>query len=264
MHEREGWRRGLAYVYRLLDTDRMGETPPGLGEIVAFARHAGFQGLNVTYPYKQAVIAHLDALSPEAEAVGAVNTVVFRDGRTTGHNTDMAGFAESFRRGLADRPHATVLLIGAGGAGAAVAEALLSRGVRRLILYDTDRSRAQVLAERIGPRATLCGDLAAAVAEADGAVNATPVGMAALPGTPLPPDLLRPALWVADIVYVPLETELLRLARARGCATMGGRGMAVLQAAYAFELFTGLRADEYAMARDFDRFDTTPRDQTIA
>jgi shikimate dehydrogenase len=108
------------------------------------------------------------------------------------------------------------------------------------------------LAARFGAgRAVVVGDLAAEVAAADGLVNCTPVGMAKLPGTPLPVALLRPALWVAEIVYFPLETELLRAARAIGCRTLDGGGMAVFQAVGAFRLFTGLEPDAARMQRHF-------------
>ncbi|MBJ3776980.1 shikimate dehydrogenase [Acuticoccus mangrovi] len=257
MHEAEGRRHGLAYVYKLLDTDRMGETPPDIGSLVAFARHFGFQGLNVTYPFKQAIMAHLDRLSADAQAVGAVNTVVFADGRAIGHNTDRSGFAASFRRDIAGRPHRNVLQLGAGGAGAAVASALLGSGVETLRLHDVDAGRAIDLAGRLAAtsgagRVSVAESVAAAAAEADGLVNATPVGMAASPGIAIAPELIRADMWVADIVYLPLETELLRCARAKGCLTLAGRGMAIHQAAFAFELFTGIVADIDAMGRDFD------------
>jgi shikimate dehydrogenase len=216
----------------------------------------GFSGLNITYPCKQAVVPLLDQLSPDARALGAVNTVVLKDGQRVGHNTDCSGFAESFRRGLPDVRRDRVVQLGAGGAGAAVAHALLAEGVGRLAISDTDTPRAEALAAdltaRFGAgRAVAVGDLVVEVAAADGLVNCTPVGMAKLPGTPLPVALLRPALWVAEIVYFPLETELLRAARAIGCRTLDGGGMAVFQAVGAFRLFTGLEPDAARMQRHF-------------
>lgn len=256
MHEAEGRRQGLSYVYTLLDTDRMGPNPPSLGELLRFAEHLGYCGLNVTYPYKQEVLAHLSALSDNAEAIGSVNTVVLRNGRRVGHNTDLWGFAESFRIGMADAPRDTVLLLGAGGAGGAVARALLEAGVSRLLIKDIDENRAQSLTARLATswgseRATTASDDAGAASVADGVVNATPVGMASHPGTPIPLQLLRPEMWVADIIYFPLETELLRAARSLGCRTMDGTGMAVFQAARAFEHFTGLAPDVDKMHADF-------------
>jgi shikimate dehydrogenase len=256
LHEREGAEQALRLVYKLIDLDKLGLGPEALEELLVAAERMGFAGLNITFPCKQAVIPLLHELSDDARALGAVNTVVLRGGRRIGHNTDCSGFAESFRRGLPDVPRGQVLQLGAGGAGAAVAHALLAEGVGKLSIADTEAPRADALAAslcaRFGPgRAEACTDLAAAVAAADGLVNCTPVGMTKLPGTPLPVAMLRPELWVAEIVYFPLETKLLRAARAIGCRTLDGGGMAVFQAAGAFRLFTGILPDAARMLRHF-------------
>lgn len=257
LHEREGAEQGLRYVYKLIDLDELGLGAEALPEILTAAQRFGFAGLNITHPCKQAVIPLLDGLSADAAALGAVNTVVLKDGRRVGHNTDWWGFAESFRRELADVRRDRVVQFGAGGAGAAVAQALLTLDVRELAVVDTDEARAQglvsALRDRFGEtRAVANPALADAMAAADGMVNTTPLGMAKYPGMAVPPALLRPDLWVADIVYFPLETELLRQARARGCRTMSGGGMAVFQAVGAFRLFTGLEPDAARMLRDFE------------
>ena len=153
-------------------------------------------------------------------------------------------------------PRRRVLQLGAGGAGAAVAHALLTLGTDELAIADTDRERAERLAGELSARfgegrAVVAGRPEEAVEASDGVVNATPIGMAKYPGTPLPVDRLRPDLWVADIIYFPLETEFLRAARAIGCRTMGGGGMAVFQAVGAFRLFTGLEPDPERMLRHF-------------
>ena len=256
MQEREGAEQGLRLIYRLIDLDILRLGPEALGELLTAAERMGFSGLNITYPCKQAVVPLLDQLSPDARALGAVNTVLLKDGQRIGHNTDCSGFAESFRRGLPDVRRDHVVQLGAGGAGAAVAHALLANSVGRLAISDTDAARAEALATDLAARfgagrAVAVGDLAAEVAAADGLVNCTPVGMAKLPGTPLPIALLRPALWVAEIVYFPLETELLRAARAIGCRTLDGGGMAVFQAVDAFRLFTGHEPDAARMQRHF-------------
>ncbi|MGG5886294.1 shikimate dehydrogenase [Falsiroseomonas sp. HC035] len=263
MQEREGAAQGLRLVYRLIDLDRLGLGPDALEDLLKAAEWMGFAGLNITYPCKQAVVPLLHDLSPDARALGAVNTVVLRGGRRIGHNTDCTGFAEGFRRGLPGVARARVVQLGAGGAGAAVAHALLAEGTGLLTVADTDPARAEALAAglqaRFGSdRATACTDLAAAVAAADGLVNCTPVGMAKLPGLPLPAALLRAELWVAEIVYFPLETELLRTARALGCRTLDGGGMAVFQAAGAFRLFTGLAPDPDRMLRHFAEMAAAP------
>lgn len=256
LHEREGAHQGLRYVYKLIDLEVLGLDTGALPEILAAAQRFGFAGLNITHPCKQAVIPLLDELSPDAEALGAVNTVVLKDGRRVGHNTDWWGFAESFRRELPDVRRDRVVQFGAGGAGAAVAHALLTLGTGEVVIIDTDEARARDLAAalcaRFGKGRAFSGSSPAeALSSADGMVNTTPLGMAKYPGMAIPPDLLRSDLWIADIVYFPLETELLREAHVRGCRTMSGGGMAVFQAIGAFQHFTGLEADTERMLRHF-------------
>jgi shikimate dehydrogenase len=256
LHEQEGAEHRLRYVYKLIDLELLRLGIEALPEIVTAAQRFGFAGLNVTHPGKQAVIAALDELSPDAEILRAVNTVVLTDGRRVGHNTDWWGFAESFRRELPDVARERVVQFGAGGAGSAVGYALLTLGVEELAIVDTDYDKAERLARHLagrfgGGRAYATRDPSEALTTADGVVNTTPLGMAKYPGMPLSAALLRAALWVADIVYFPLETELLREARARGCRVMGGGGMAVFQAAGAFRLFAGREPDPERMLRHF-------------
>lgn len=257
LHEREAARHGQCLCYRLIDLAELGLGADAVGDLLAWARRFGFDGLNITHPCKAAVIPHLDKLSDDAAALGAVNTVVFEGGRAVGHNTDWTGFSAGFTRGLPDAATGDVVLLGAGGAGSAVAHALLTLGVDRLTVVDADADRAGTLAaglrERFGARRVRPApraELAAALAAADGLVHATPVGMSNSPGMALPAELLRPEMWVADIVYRPLETELLRHARKRGCRVLDGSGMLVYQAAHAFGLFTGARPDVGAMFAD--------------
>ncbi|MFE0250996.1 shikimate dehydrogenase [Streptomyces sp. NPDC059010] len=257
LHEREADRQGLRYLYRLIDIDTLGVPPEAVGDLVRAARDLGFDGLNITHPCKQLVIEHLDVLAPQAEALGAVNTVVFEDGRAVGHNTDVTGFAASFARGLPDAPLERVVQLGAGGAGAAVAHAVLTLGVERVTVVDALSDRAVGLADALnrhfgaGRAAAATPDrLARLLGAADGVVHATPTGMAAHPGLPFAAELLHPGLWVAEVVYRPLETELLRAARAVGCAALDGGGMAVFQAADAFRLFTGREPDSVCMLAD--------------
>lgn len=253
MHEREGARMGISYGYVLLDFDAMGLGDEALGAVIAEAEAFGFAGLNVTHPFKQAVIAELDDLSPEAAAIGAVNTVLL-GARRVGHNTDSWGFAESFRESLDGAATDTVVQFGAGGAGAAVAHALLSHGVGALTVCDIDRPKADRLAAVLAQR---FGRMVKAVAgvddlkAADGLVNTTPMGMTKYPGLPFARRLLAARHWVADIVYFPADTELLQVARGLGCRTMAGTGMAVYQAVKAFELFTGIAPDRERMIAHF-------------
>src|SRR3954451_24264580 len=162
LHEREADELGLRYLYRRLDLDRLELPAEAIGKVLSPGGLAGHDGVNVTHPCKQLVIPHLDELSPDAEALGAVNTVVFRDGRAVGHNTDWSGFARSFDRGLVDAALDRVVLLGAGGAGAAVAHALLTLGTKRLTVLDVDAGRARALAgslaERFGAGRAAGGD----------------------------------------------------------------------------------------------------------
>lgn len=258
LHEREADLLGIRCLYRLLDLGHLGVPVARAGEVVAAARLAGYDGLNVTHPAKRVVLEHLDALSPDAAALGAVNTVVFTGGKAVGHNTDMPGFARGFRVGLPDARLDRVVLVGAGGAGAAVAHALLSLGAGSLRIVDADPARSAELAsgatERFGTGRAVAvplAELADAVVDADGLAHATPTGMAGHPGLPVSAELLRPDLWVAEVVYRPLETELVRRARANGCRVLDGGRMAVFQAVDAFRLFTGIEPDAGRMLRHF-------------
>jgi shikimate dehydrogenase len=254
MHEAEGRRLGLDYVYSLIDFDRLQLADSELAPIVEAAAEAGFAGLNVTHPFKQAVLPLLDAMAPEAAAIGAVNTVVFQAGRRVGHNTDAWGFAESFRRAMEGAALASVALVGAGGAGLAVAHALLTLGAERIDVFDREEARAEALVGRLaapGLCARRLGELAPTLRAASGLVNATPAGMSKYPGLPVPAAALHDGLWVADVVYFPEQTALIQAAAARGCRTLTGRGMAIFQAVRAFELFTGRAPDPAAMARHF-------------
>ncbi|AZZ78434.1 shikimate dehydrogenase [Pseudomonas sp. RU47] len=256
LHEHEGDAQGLRYLYRLIDLDQLNMDSTALPDLLLAAERMHYTGLNITFPCKQAIIPLLDELSPEAKGIGAVNTVVLKDGKRVGHNTDCLGFAEGFRRGLKDAARERVVQMGAGGAGAAVAHALLSEGVQQLTIFDVDRERAESLANNLNEhfgfgRAVAGRDLPSTLNLADGLVNTTPMGMAKLPGMPVPVELLRKELWVAEIVYFPLETELLRNARALGCRTLDGGNMAVFQAVKAFELFSGVVPDAQRMLAHF-------------
>jgi shikimate dehydrogenase len=258
MHEEEARQQGLQLHYQLIDLDSTGSTVEVLPTLLAAMRIMGFAGLNITYPCKQAVIPLLDELSEEARAMGAVNTVVNRDGKLIGHNTDGSGWRWGFQRALPQADLRRVVLLGAGGAGSAIAHAVLRLKAGQLVLVDSDAVRASALADSLNRlygtgRASASTDVAAALVGATGLIHATPTGMDKLPGLPLPVDLLRPDLWVAEVVYFPLETALLKAARARGCATVDGGTMAVGQAIGAFELFTGRKADPARVEAHFRR-----------
>jgi len=256
LHEQEAAELGFKLHYQLIDLSRIGKGVEALPELLAAAEACGFAGVNITHPCKQAVIPYLDELSEDARQIGAVNTVVFRDGRRYGHNTDWSGFAEPFRRHFTAGDLQRVVLLGGGGAGSAVAHALLVAGAQELVIVDQDARRAATLAARLHgffPERKVSGtdDVSLAMPGASGLVHATPTGMDGHPGLPLPEALLHGELWVAEVVYFPLETELLQLARRRGCRVLDGGGMAVWQAIGAFQLFTGRSPDTARMERHF-------------
>ncbi|RYF40025.1 MAG: shikimate dehydrogenase [Comamonadaceae bacterium] len=257
LHEEEAGHHGLRLHYQLIDLDQGARAPAQLPALLDAAQALGFAGLNITYPCKQAVLPLLDELSEDAAQMGAVNTVVFAHGRRIGHNTDGSGWRWGFERALPQASLARVVLLGAGGAGSAIAHAVLRMGAQQLHIADIDVARAAALVEQLAPRygarVRAAADVALALAGATGLVHATPTGMDKLPGLPLPGQLLRPDLWVAEVVYFPLETALLRAARARGCAVVDGGTMAVGQAVGAFQLFTGLQADAARMEAHFRR-----------
>ncbi|WP_345796360.1 shikimate dehydrogenase [Castellaniella sp. MT123] len=253
LYENEAAQHGILCIYQRIDLDELGLTAEHLPELLTAAERFGFAGLNITHPCKQAVIPHLDELSDEARVLGAVNTVVLRNGLRIGHNTDHYGFSQSLREKLGTREPGHVVQLGAGGAGAAVADAILRLGARSLILFDQAAERAEHLVRSLRTRfpgipIQVGTDAAQAMRQADGLINATPVGMRKHPGTPIPPALLETRHWFSEIIYFPLETELLHIAREKGCHTIDGLGMVVHQAARAFELYTGgLTADARRM-----------------
>ncbi len=258
MHEREGDVQGLRYLYSPVDLLELGLSGESVGQLLQCARSLGFNGLNITHPCKQLVLQHLDEITPDAEKLGAVNTVVIQEGRFIGHNTDFSGFAAALAAGLPNARLDRVVQLGAGGAGSAVAYALLTAGVRHLDLVDVDTARAAARAAELSgffPDSTVTARTTAELPQlmplADGLVHCTPVGMAAHPGLPLDISLVESRHWVADIVYRPIETELVREARAKGCEVLDGGRMAVGQAADAFRIFTGLDADAERMRTHF-------------
>jgi shikimate dehydrogenase len=259
LHEREAQAQGLPLTYTLFDFAAMGCDESDLCAQIEAAANEGYAGLNVTHPYKQAVIACLDELAPSASKVGAVNTVKLTAGKRVGHNTDVTGFADSMRESLPDAALACVLQLGAGGGGAATAQALLELGAPSGLVYDRDAARSAALVRSLqrtagSGSAEAVKDVQGVIADVDGVVNATPMGMATDPRAPFDTSLLSARQWVADIVYFPLETALLRAARARGCRTLDGSGMVVYQAAAAFEIFTGRTADRARMRRSFHEY----------
>jgi len=248
---------GIRGHYHLMDLDQL--RGRSLTDLFRAARAAGFKGLNITYPCKEAILPLLDDVSPEARQIGAVNTVTIdSDGSTKGYNTDRIGFRRAFEEVLGSDAvlgkHA--LLVGAGGAGRAVAFALFDIGVQTLLISDkklkqAGRLTAVLIAEFGAGRARVVTQPETELSKAVGVVNTTPVGMLGIPGNPIQVNAIAARHWVADVIYTPLETELIKTARSKGSKVMGGAGMCVHQAAETFKLFTGLSADLARMQRTF-------------
>jgi shikimate dehydrogenase len=252
MHEQAAHALGVRYHYHLIEVAGAGREE--LRALLDGVRRLGFAGVNVTFPYKEAVIDLLDELSPTAAAIGAVNTVVVREDRLVGYNTDTTGFARAVSHLVEGAGQGAVALIGAGGVGKAIAFALAARRVAELIIFDSDRTKAAHLARQLQghQRIRMADSIEDALRDAVGMVNATPVGMLPNRDTPVPETLLHRGLWVADAVYSPLWTPLLTAAKAKGASVMTGRDLAIYQAADAFELFTGLKPSTVEMGNAFD------------
>jgi shikimate dehydrogenase len=252
MHEQAAGALGVRCHYHLIEVAGAGREQ--LRALLDGVRNLGFAGVNVTFPYKEAVIDLLDELSPGAAAIGAVNTIVVRNKRLIGHNTDTSGFARAVENLVTGSGHGAIAVIGAGGVGKAIGFALAGLLVSELRIFDTDRAKAEHLAALLqghqGIRIT--DNIEDALQGAVGVVNGTPVGMLPNRGSPVPETLLRRDLWVADAVYSPLWTPLLTAAKAKGAKVMTGRDLAIYQAADAFELFTGLKPSTVEMGNAFD------------
>jgi shikimate dehydrogenase len=204
-------------------------------------------GVNVTIPHKQAVMAWMDELSPEARLIGAVNTIHLRDGRLHGYNTDGIGFLRALEEAGSEVAGRTVMLLGAGGAARSIAVQLCLSGIRRLLLANRTPRRAEDLAaflKQTMPHADISivamgeSSLAAQLPDTDIVVNATSIGMYPHDPMLLPSAALSPQHLVCDIVYRPLYTPLLRAAQRQGARTLDGLGMLLHQGAKAFEIWT--------------------------
>lgn len=222
--------------------------PDGVGEFVAGLRSPGTLGINVTVPHKEAVIPFLDEVDDWASTAGAVNTIVNRDGRLTGHNTDGIGFLRALREGAGFDPRGRdVLVLGAGGSARGVVYALARAGIAQLFIANRTLERAERLVDiaidsGIAAEAMALSDASSATGEVALIVNCTSMGMVHGPdetGTPLSAADIPSAVLVNDLVYNPLETPLLREAARAGAATLGGIQMLVYQGAASFEMWTG-------------------------
>jgi shikimate dehydrogenase len=259
IQEGEGQHHGLRVHYQIIDTADV-QDPDVLPKLLHAAKLMGFAGLNITFPFKQAVLALLDDVDPAAKAMNAVNCVTIQNGRTKGYNTDSGGWGWGFARMMPGADLSRVVLMGCGGAGSAVAHAIASLGAKLLVLVDADAAKSAELRDSLrqhhsGVQVEVQTDIAQAMQggaqRTTGLIHATPTGMLKLPGMALSADLLQAHMWVSDLVYVPLETELLKTAKAKGCATFDGGHMNVGQGFLNFKLFTGREPDVARMDAHF-------------
>lgn len=260
MHEQEAALLGLDYRYETLDL--IGDPDVDLGALLTRLEGEGFAAVNVTHPFKVAVLDHVASTSAVVERIGSANLVLLDGTGTPGspgrraHNTDVTGFEAGLAAFLGDRARGCVVQVGAGGAGRATAYALLDMGFEEVVVHDRDPVAAAALVERYGPTSagrmrTTDGGLGPWLARAAGVVHVTPMGMAEHPGMAFDPADLEESAWVAEVVYRPLETELLRRARERGLDTLDGGLMAVGQAVDSLRLITGREADRERMTLHF-------------
>ncbi|MBM7051746.1 shikimate dehydrogenase [Rothia sp. ZJ1223] len=276
MHEAEATHHGLHYLYRPIDLHALELHGDSLPALLDAAHLLGFNAFNITHPCKQSVLDYLDTISPEAVALGAVNTVLINtDGTRHGENTDYSGFLTGMKWGLPKVTAAsghlhTVVQLGSGGAGSATAYALLKAGVRVLHLVDPDAAKAtekaldlQALFPQAQVIATAPQQLANVLPQAQGLVNASPIGMHVHPGAPLDLSLLHANLWVADVIYLPQETPLIVAARQLGCHVLPGGYMAVGQAVDALALIADITPNAHRMREHFATLVGSPIENAI-
>lgn len=229
--------------------------PENLAEVVGAMRKMGFKGANVTIPHKEAVLTLVDTLTDSAKAIGAVNTLVFKDDETIlGDNTDGYGFIENLRQGAPDwqGDRGPALVLGAGGAARAIVFSLLDAGVPKVMIANRTRERAETLREDFGDAVEVIdwSDAESSMADAATLVNTTALGMTGKAPLTLCLDALSKDAVVTDIVYSPLKTDLLRQAEMAGCQTVDGIGMLLHQAVPGFEAWFGRRPEVTAALQE--------------
>lgn len=249
LHRLAGAQTGLDVTYERLVPATLGL---GFQEVLQKAERDGLRGVNITYPYKERVVAEVTITDPVLTAIGAVNTVIFGDKGRVGYNTDYTGFKAAYARVRGDSAPGVTLMIGTGGVGRAVAFGLADLGARALRLVDRDIGKATVLARDLAGAfpdlAVVVGNDAAQAAEgADGLVNCTPVGMVGYDGTPLPAQAMAGASWAFDAVYTPKDTQFLHDAAEAGLAILSGWELFFHQGVHAWQHFSGRALDPEAL-----------------
>ncbi len=251
LHRLAGRLCGLDVSYDLFVPRDMGSD---FDAVFDACRASGVRGVNVTYPYKESVVARVRRAGVQVRRIGSLNTVVFGENGAVGHNTDHSGFIAAYRSAFGAMPPGRVALVGAGGVGKAVAFGLIALGAREIAIVDQDEVKARALAVAVaaaseGVVATCAGDAGEAVRHADGVVNCTPLGMVGYPGSAVPLDLLRSQRWAFEAVYTPVDTPFKLAAEAAGLNVLSGYELFFHQGVDAFRIFTGLTPDPDALRR---------------
>lgn len=254
-HVLAGQQTGLEVTY-----DRL--IPPELGQsfeqVFDDAQAQGYDGLNITYPYKERVTKHVTIPDPRVAAIGAVNTVVFSGGGRTGFNTDYSGFLALYRAARVDLSPGAVCLIGCGGVGKAIAFALQELSASAIRCVDQDRSKAQGLADALAQADSsmvteVHTDAVNAANGADGLLNCTPLGMVGIGGSPLSGASMSGANWAFDAVYTPEKTKFLSDSEAAGLRPISGFELFFGQAIASWQIFTGTALDSILLRRSLRR-----------
>ena len=241
LHRLAGSLCGLTVTYDLLQPADLG---CAFEDVLRQCQVSSYRGLNITYPYKERVVACVEVDDPAVRAIAACNTVVFEGPRPRGYNTDYTGFIAAYRNSYGDTPPGNVALAGAGGVGRAIGFALARLGASEIRLFDVDRRKSTALAKTIHSvyghtRIEVADTVEQSAQGADALVNGTPVGMIGIGGCPFPPDLLVGRRWAFDAVYTPVDTPFMLAARAAGLATMSGYELFFYQGIDAFRYFSG-------------------------
>jgi len=254
LHAFLGEMHGVPLTYDRIDSN---EIPDFVFENALKAcAEGGYRGVNVTHPFKEKVRSQVTVADPLMARIGAINTVIFDPAGWQGYNTDFSGFSGAFRHRFGDAPPGTVLIVGAGGVGKAIAFSLIQLGANEIWLYDVNRAQSAGLAaglKEAGVTVEVVDDAGfpTAIAEADGLVNGTPLGMFQHPGNAFPESAIGGQRWAFDAVYTPLETEFLKCAKAAGLKILSGYDLFLFQGFHAFKYFTGIEVDVEAAIKAF-------------
>jgi shikimate dehydrogenase len=247
LHREAGRLVGLDISYDLFIPKELGKS---FDQIFEDSRSSGMRGLNITYPYKQVAVARVEIEDPAVRRLEAINTVVFENGRARGYNTDHSGFIAAYRAAFAETSPGPTAIVGAGGAGSAVAFGLAVLGAPELTIIDVDLGKARHLARalaRTNLKVTARDRVDDWISSMDGVVNCTPLGMVGHPGSPIDRRLLGSQRWAFEAIYTPRHTEFSLAAAAAGLSVIGGYELFIHQGLDASRLFIGRSVDEAAL-----------------